>query len=74
MIITMHILEFQYERRKYMEVIVDYNNDENYGAVVEYHDSVKSVISDYSNIKIYKYDSEVVIYQRDKVLNFSIVG
>lgn len=57
-----------------MEVIVDYNNDENYGAVVEYHDSVKSVISDYSNIKIYKYDSEVVTYQRAKVLNISIVG
>lgn len=59
---------------KTMEVIVDYNNDENYGAVVEYHDSVKCVISDYNNIKIYKYGSEVVTYQRDKVLNFSIVG
>ena len=59
---------------KTMEVIVDYNNDEKYGAVVEYHDSVKSVISDYNNIKIYKYGPEVVTYQRDKVLNFSIVG
>lgn len=57
-----------------MEVIVDYNNDENYGAVVEYHDSVKSVISDYNKILIYKYGTEVVTYQRDKVLNFSIVG
>lgn len=32
------------------------------------------VIIDYNKIKIYKYGSEVVTYQRDKVLNFSIVG
>lgn len=57
-----------------MEVIVDYNNDEEYGAVVEYHDSVKVVTTDYNKIKIYKYGSEVVTYQRDKVLNISIVG
>lgn len=57
-----------------MEVIVDYNNDVKYGAVVEYHDSVKSVISDYDTIKVYKYGSEVVTYKRNKVLNFSIVG
>ena len=57
-----------------MEVIVDYNNDEKYGAVVEYHDSVKSIITDYNKIIIYKYGSEIVTYQRDKVLNISIVG
>lgn len=56
-----------------MEVIIDHKDDK-YGTAVDYHDSVKSVITDYNNINIYKYGSEVVTYKRDKVLNFSIVG